>query len=196
MKEKGKLQHQIDAHAQACESCAGTADWVHQILSAMAARDLVDAPEYVLHRAISMFPKKKRILPRLVQAVLRFDSWAEPMAAGVRSQDPAPRQLMYQTQDLSIFLMFLPSPQRGAVVLGQIVPIHRDSETSGYRVELKERDRILSHERTNRAGEFYLKSRSRKPFTATKGVPKRNIDLLVYKEQDSIVLRDITGIHN
>lgn len=196
MKEDNKLQTQMVRHAQTCTSCAGAADWVRQIISAMASRDLVDAPEYVLHRAISMFPQKKKFLPRLAQAVLRFDSWAEPMAAGVRSGDRAPRQLMYQTHDYNIFLMFLPSPDEGSVVLGQVVPSRPDGDASGFAVQLKAKNRILSNEQTNASGEFYLKARSGKPFTTAKGAPKRNIDLLIYKENDSILLSDITGPHN
>ena len=195
MKDKEK-ENQIELHMQTCNSCAGTADWARQIISAMASRDLVDAPEYVLHRAISMFPQKKRILPRLIQAVLRFDSWAEPMAAGVRSGDRAPRQLMYQTQDYNVFLMFLPAQDQRAVVLGQLVANNRKSDASGFVVELKERSRVLSHVKTSASGEFYLKSGTRKQFPGPNDVPRKRVDLLIYKDKNSILLSDITGPHN
>lgn len=187
MKEK-----KIEVHLQTCGSCTGTAEWVQQIVMAMKSHDLVDAPEYVVARGISAFPKK-RSFNKMIHALLRFDSWAEPMAAGVRSsQNHTPRQLMYQTEDYHIYLMLLPSRGAGSVLLGQLVPSRPDVNPAGRLVQLKMQNRVLSHEKTSDSGEFYLQTRSRRHLHP--GADAKSVDLLIYRDNDAILLSDITGM--
>ena len=158
-----KLNQKTQTHIQDCDSCSTQAQWVQQITAAINSRDLVDAPEFVVSRAVSAFQRKAGSWVQIVKAVLRFDSWAEPMAAGVRSsQNHAPRQFMYETEVLSHLLMLLPARASGSVVLGQIVPTRPELDPANRTVELKLKKRVLSHVKTNESGEFYLKTRSRK----------------------------------
>lgn len=100
---KMKVNRKTQTHVQDCDSCSTQAQWVQQITAAISSRDLVDAPEFVVSRAVSAFQRKNGSWVQIVKAVLRFDSWAEPIAAGVRSQEQAPRQLMYETEGTNIF---------------------------------------------------------------------------------------------
>lgn len=191
---KMKLNQKTQTHIQDCDSCSTQAQWVQQITAAINSRDLVDAPEFVVSRAVSAFQRKAGSWVQIVKAVLRFDSWAEPIAAGVRSQDQAPRQLMYETEGSNIFLMLLPAPASGSVVLGQIVPTRPELDPANCTVELKRKKRVLAHVKTNAAGEFYLKARSRKHKIPSYATDSMCIDLLIYKDSESILLSDIAGI--
>jgi hypothetical protein len=193
VEDKMKLNRKTQTHIQDCDSCSTQAQWVRQITAAIYSRDLVDAPEFVVSRAVSAFQRKAGSWVQIVKAVLRFDSWAEPIAAGVRSQDPSPRQLMYQTEAYNIFLMLLPAPDSGSVVLGQLVPTRPKLDPAGRTVELKRNKRVLSQVKTNAAGEFYLKARRRKPADGSRAADSRCIDLLIYKDSESILLSDIAG---
>lgn len=191
---KMKVNRKTQTHVQDCGSCSTQAQWVQQITAAISSRDLVDAPEFVVSRAVSAFQRKNGSWVQIVKAVLRFDSWAEPIAAGVRSQEQAPRQLMYETEGTNIFLMLLPSSGSGSVLIGQIVPTRPDMDPSGCTVKLKAKNRVLSQVKTNAAGEFYLKARSRKQAIPSYATDSRCIDLLIYKDNKEILLPDIAGI--
>lgn len=185
----------VKKHIEGCSTCSETRNWLLKATAAMTSRELVDAPEYVLERAISTFKKPQKLLPRIVEAVLRFDSWSEPLMAGVRSTDGGPRQLMYETSEFNVFLMLLPGPNQASVVLGQLVPSHPELEVQGWEVQLKGQDRILCRERTNQSGEFYLKTRLRNHLAAHASAPAKKVDLLIYRDDNSILLSDITGFH-
>lgn len=93
-----------------------------------AVRALPDAPDAWVQRAIGLFPAAASPLAaaagsalRLLQAVLSFDSWAQPaLAAGMRSAAVHTRHLLYSVEGRDIDLRV--SPEGEAYTLaGQVL---------------------------------------------------------------------------
>ena len=110
---------------------------------------LIEAPEYVIQKAISIFPEQKMKLVDWVTAKLNFDSWLTPEMAGVRSEEVGPRQRIYNTDSYKIVLMNEPGRW-----IGQIVSGREGVETAGCLVELSSGKKVLGTTVTNQNGEF------------------------------------------
>src|SRR5262245_1554363 len=118
-------------HISGCKNCGEKLKWARESLAAMKGMALVDAPDYVIQRAISIFPKKAAKFSDWVLAKLSFDSWVTPQLAGVRAEEAGPRQRIYQTDSCKIILMT--EPDRW---IGQLVPTQPGVDTAGCLVEL------------------------------------------------------------
>jgi hypothetical protein len=95
--------------------------------SLRASRDLLDAPEHVIHRALAIYTRQRveeqpSFLRRLA-AVLTFDSGAaSPLAFGMRSSGGAVRQLLFSVEGRDIDLRIAPAAQAQTFALsGQIL---------------------------------------------------------------------------
>lgn len=88
---------------------------------------LPDAPQHCVRAAIDLWPARAPLSDvasaawRLVQAVISFDSWAQPaLAAGLRSGASDTRHLLFNAQGRDVDLRI--APAGGAFVLsGQIL---------------------------------------------------------------------------
>lgn len=164
----------IETHVNECSNCAEKLKWAKASLGAMKNSALVDAPDYVIQRGISIFPKKTAKFSDWVLAKLSFDSWVTPQLAGVRGEDSATRQRIYQTDTCKIILMN--EPDRW---IGQIVPTQPGIETAGCLVELTTKHKVLKSTITNKNGEFIL---------AVK--PTKNAEIKIHGPE-AIVVRDL-----
>ncbi len=150
----GKVETQkIKGHISTCAKCTDQAEWARKTLSSMKSSGLVDAPEYAIQKAISIFPKEKVKLAEWVIAKLNFDSWMSPQTAGVRSEDAGPRQRIYQTESYKIILMNEPGRW-----IGQVVSEKPGVEAAGCLVELSSGKKHLGSTITNQNGEFMFSS--------------------------------------
>lgn len=83
-------------------AAADTAEWVTSVIALMRSDDSEDAPDHVINRAIRLLrpaPDAAPGLLRRIAAALRFDSAAAPLAMGMRSDQEAPRQLLFEAED-------------------------------------------------------------------------------------------------
>lgn len=112
-----------------------------------ASRQLLDAPDAVVQRAILLFqaapaaaPPVPGLLRRLV-ATLSFDSAGlSPLALGLRSAAPQARQLLYSTEGRDVDLRVVASADgRGVVISGQVL----GPDAAGT-AELRCADRVLT----------------------------------------------------
>jgi hypothetical protein len=94
----------------------------------LSSRDLADAPEHVIHRAIAVFMRPTAAVPkpgilRRLAAVLSFDSGdALPLAFGQRSSGGSVRQLLFTVEGRDIDLRVVPGAEQGSFALsGQIL---------------------------------------------------------------------------
>ncbi|MCI0413217.1 hypothetical protein L0222_10515, partial [bacterium] len=163
----------IETHVNQCNACGNKIEWARGSLTAMRNASLVDAPDYVIQKAISLFPKKKAGFADWVLAKLDFDSWLTPQMAGIRSESAGPRQRIYQTDSYKIILMS--EPDRW---IGQIVPAQPGVETAGCLVELTSKQKVLVSTVTNQNGEFMLTSPR-----------KKNIELRIHGPE-AVLVRD------
>ncbi|HEY7160775.1 MAG TPA: hypothetical protein VH815_05920 [Acidobacteriota bacterium] len=143
-------------------------------MAAMKGMSLVDAPDYVVQRAIALFPKKATKFSDWVLAKLSFDSLVTPQLAGVRAEEAGPRQRIYQTDSFKIILM-----TESDRWIGQIVPTQPGVETAGCLVELTSKHKVLKSTVTNQNGEFMLS-----------GKPSKNAELKIHGPE-AILVRDI-----
>jgi hypothetical protein len=162
----------VEAHLQECTKCAEQAEWAKMTFSAMKNSSLVDAPEYVIQKAVGIFPKQKAKIADWVLAKLNFDSWMVPEMAGVRSEDAGPRQRIYQTASYKIVLMNEPGRW-----IGQIVSEREGVEIAGCLIELSSGKKVLGSTMTNENGEFMLMADS-----------KKNLQLKIHGQPESILI--------
>jgi hypothetical protein len=161
-------------HISECKDCSEKLQWAQESLDAMKSMALVDAPDYVIQKAISIFPKKAAKFSDWVLAKLSFDSWLTPQMAGVRAEEAGPRQRIYQTDSCKIILMT--EPYRW---IGQLVPTQPGVETAGCLVELTSKHKVLKSTVTNQNGEFMLT-----------GKPSKNAELKIHGPE-AILVRDL-----
>jgi hypothetical protein len=106
-----------------------------------------------LAAAIYQIRKPERLLARLV-----FDTFREPLPAGVRTQDRQTRHALYEAGGYSVDLRLdHQRPTEMASLVGQLADRdHPGAAADGVRVELKTREQILASANCNRFGEFQL----------------------------------------
>ncbi len=163
----------VDTHMKSCTNCIEQAEWARKTMASMKNSTLIEAPEYVIQKAISIFPKERAKLLDWVTAKLNFDSWLTPEMAGVRSEDAAPRQRIYQTDSYKIVLMNEPGRW-----IGQIVSGREGVETAGCLVELSSGKKILGSTVTNQNGEFMFNAGANK-----------NLTLKIHGQPESILIQ-------
>jgi hypothetical protein len=89
----------------------------------------------------------KEIIARLV-----YDSFSEPLPAGVRRRDVASRQTLYATDSMHLDLKIELGDEKGQII-GQIVA-DKELEICGLRIELTQLGRVTNESNTNALGEF------------------------------------------
>ena len=92
----------MQAHlASGCRKCRQTAELLRKVAAAARRHSQVQVPDYALRCARAIFllqqPEKVQILPRIAARLL-YDSFREPLPAGVRTQQRLSRQALYQAE--------------------------------------------------------------------------------------------------
>jgi hypothetical protein len=106
-----------------------------------------------LAKAIYEPQKPERTLARLV-----FDSFREPLSAGMRTQDRQTRHTLYEAGGYCVDLRLEHQrPAHLATLVGQLADReHPGADADDVRVELRTRREILARANCNRFGEFQL----------------------------------------
>jgi anti-sigma factor RsiW len=145
-------QSQLLAHISGCARCAADKAWLERVISLMRTDTSEDAPPAVIARARRLFQARTAPPPterRRIPALVHFDSRQRPLALGVRSGQPAARQLLLKAEDYDLDVRITPT---GAAwqVSGQLLGL----ETIG-KVELQGETAAVQTE-LNDLGEFSL----------------------------------------
>ncbi len=152
----------IQAHlASGCRKCRHTTDLLHKVVAAARNDSQVHVPDYALRCARAIFllqqPEKVQILPR-IPARLLYDSFREPLPAGLRTQQRLSRQALYQAGDYSLDLRL--ENERGSsrvALVGQIQNRKQPGKRLGsVPVLLVSGKKILGHAVSNSLGEFQM----------------------------------------
>ena len=147
--------------ASGCRKCRHTADLLHKLVTATRNDSQVRVPDYALRCARAIFflqqPEKVQILPR-IPARLLYDSFREPLPAGVRTQQRLSRQALYQAGDYSLDLRLENETGTCRVTLvGQIQNRKRPSNwLGGVPILLVSGKQILAQAVSNSLGEFQM----------------------------------------
>lgn len=118
-------QRAMEAHlAEGCRECKSSLDQLRAFRETAASAAAYQAPDYMVHCATAIFalqqPEKVHILPRIL-ARLTFDSFLEPLPAGIRSEQRLSRQALYEAGDFRLDLRL--EQERGTAsvsLVGQI----------------------------------------------------------------------------
>ena len=174
--QREKMQAHLDGDCAECRKVAG-------LLSRVAQRAREDAtyevPDYAVRNARALYslqrPEEVRLLPRTI-ARLAFDSFREPLMAGVRSQQAVAHQLMYIAGPYCVDLRL--EKERGSTqirMVGQIA--NRDWGSIGVSevpVFLLSRDLVINKTATNKFGEFAMEYTPRHGLRLFAPIPGEN----------------------
>lgn len=177
---KGKLpsgqKNKVESHlGSGCSACMENMKWARITTSLMKSADLIDAPEFVVQKALAAFTPKRRSLQEWIRAKLEFDSSLVPALQGVRSEDAGPRQWTYATSSHKVFLMLQPD-SKGSTLTGQVVAGSSKSDSASCLVELIRGKKVVASGSTNENGEFVLSP-----------VPAK-CDLRIHGDHESILI--------
>lgn len=168
---KKKLEQHLKS---GCDHCQESIHRASRLIGLMQSNQIVEAPDYVVNRAVSLFKDRKKGLLDWVRGKLDFDSWTVPAVAGLRSMDRGPRQLTYSTENYEVVLM-LQADKKGATLTGQLLAKNPDTLADGCLVQVASKNKILESRLTNGEGEFVVPS-----------VPSKEFDLLIHGDLESI----------
>jgi hypothetical protein len=158
-------QARLERHLlDGCEPCAKTlgiwaavADWAGQEGSYQPPDEVVSQAKGHFHRH-----RPKGLLERAARRVsLVFDTFRQPLPAGVRTAGPSPRQLLYKAGRYLVRLQIEPEDTSDRLlIVGQVVDEeHPQSALQDLPVLLMGVDKTVDRTVTNKLGEFQLESK-------------------------------------
>jgi anti-sigma factor RsiW len=117
-------QAKVESHLTTCTHCAGERARLERTINLMRTDESEAPPPVVLNRVLQRFRPQPEsatssLRERLV-AALQFDSAHSSLAFGIRSAQPAPRQLLYQAGSYNLDLRIAPAGGLWAVS-GQVL---------------------------------------------------------------------------
>jgi len=147
--------------ASGCRKCRHTPDLLRKLVTAARNDSQVRVPDYAPRCARAIFllqqPEKIQILPR-IPARLLYDSFREPLPAGLRTQQRLSRQYLYQAGDYSLDLRL--ENERGTArvaLVGQIQNRKQPGKRLGsVPVQLLSGKQVLAQATSNSLGEFQM----------------------------------------
>jgi hypothetical protein len=146
--------------AQGCVRCRRTLDLVRRVVVVARTADRYTPPDYVVRcaKALSALqqPQKARF-PGLV-ARLIYDSFRDPILAGMRSEDRVSRQALYEAENFCLDLRL--EHDRGTplvTLVGQLTNrTAPDNSMPEAPVLLMARNDVVAHTVSNPFGEFQM----------------------------------------
>ena len=154
-----KVRKKMQAHLDSgCGECGKLARFFSDVAQRAVSDTSYHIPEYALRNIRAIYalrqPQEVRLLPRLV-ARLVYDSFREPLLAGVRSQQSAAHQLMYVAGPYTVDLRLEHEQNAPQVrLIGQIANRQRALGMSEVPVFLISEDAVIAKTATNQFGEF------------------------------------------
>ena len=185
VRETAEPMHQAEMKghlAEGCSKCQRTADMMNALEATARAEARHPAPQQAVYYARSIFalqmPERVNLLPRLT-AHLLYDSFRDPLPAGVRSQHHISRQTLYEAGPICMDLRL--DHERGkpeVSLVGQISDKRNVNRTcSGIPVYLVAgKTDVVAKSISNELGEFRMEY-----------APRRNLRLVVEVGEDRVI---------
>ena len=149
----------IDSHlANECAECLESARTWLRVATTIRRQDDFHPPAEALNWAKQLaMPEASPSLLSQIASVI-FDSFQQPLPAGVRSSASDVRSLLYQCGGLSVDVRLEPKVNRNsATVVGQVLdPCVPGQMVVNTPVQLLENDRVVANATTNDLGEFEI----------------------------------------
>jgi hypothetical protein len=156
--ERTVMEEHLSSGCQKCRSAARVAGRLKALGS---SESLYQVPQYAVHyaKAIGSLqqPERVHILPRTITRLV-FDSFREPLPAGIRGQRRITRHSRYEAGDRCLEMR--QEHERGTprvTLVGQITSRKEPgAETSGLEVVLTCGKQVIARAVSNQFGEFLL----------------------------------------
>jgi hypothetical protein len=149
----------MQAHlATGCRRCRATLDFLQRVVASTAADDLYEPPANIVRcvKAISAMQRPRSSVARLVGRLI-YDSFSEPLPAGMRSED---RVSGTPCEAGELFVDLRLEQEKGSpfiTLVGQLTNrTNPDSSLAGAPVLLMAQKDIIAHAVYNRFGEFQM----------------------------------------
>jgi hypothetical protein len=147
--------------ASGCRSCRRTAELLSKLAAAAGNDSRVQVPQSTLRCAQAIFilqrPERVQFSPR-ISARMIYDSFREPLPAGVRTEQRLSRHALYQAGDYSLDLRL--ENERGSfrvALVGQIQNRKRPARhQGGVPVLLLSGKQIVAQAVSSSLGEFHM----------------------------------------
>ncbi len=123
-RRQSRLDTDKQAHLDTCPECQNKLGWMRTVDSMRRNESEYEPPGAVLKRAISIGsapPTTARSSASPIIADLVYDSFSDPLPAGIRREDLASRHLTFKSNDLELKLQIRTSGEERLLVAGQIV---------------------------------------------------------------------------
>lgn len=177
-----EIQDHIQGGCRVCEISVRR----YRRLSEILQNDLgYEPPESSLKSALNAFrlrkPEKVNLVSVMAQVV--FDSFLQPLPAGVRQSVVTDRQVLYQADEMQLDLKIEKTNEENeSLIIGQLIPKEKASEQSpSFKAVLREGERVVQSAYSNALGEFVFHV-----------VPKQSYDLEILLAESKKIL--LTGI--
>lgn len=144
-----------------CEACRATVAGLASLSRALKADEAFEPPPGAVRRARAVFsqfrPERVGRLPGVVARLLQ-DSVGEPLPAGVRGNERASRQALYEAGDMYIDVRIEQRPGQSSVTLvGQLLRLGAGCEPAKRRpIVLTSGRSVLASAASNEHGEFHF----------------------------------------
>ncbi len=156
----GEHQGKMERHlASGCRSCSRTVSVLRQFAELAEAESNYEAPHYAVRSARAIFalqrPEKVYFLPRVIGRLI-YDSFREPVPAGVRARHRVTRHALYEASNYSLDLRL--EHQVGTARVSLIGQIANEKEPSkpmaNLPVFLFSERKVIARALSNAFGEF------------------------------------------
>ena len=149
----------IEAHLSGCAECVGILNTWKEVKSIAAFESIYAPPETAVRMArlelSALWPEDLKA----ITAKLTFDTFAQPLLAGVRSMTATPRQVVYEADGLTVDLRFDQQPGSKEVhLIGQVLDkrLPRASSADAVVTLWTANGLPIAEVSTNSFGEFHL----------------------------------------
>jgi hypothetical protein len=163
---KSETRANIESHlATGCSDCAAAFDIWKRVHMTVSNEKTYTPPEDVVRMVKSEFKAKYSSEPRpWVLANLVFDTFAQPLPAGIRLGAVTTRQLVYEAEGLTVDLRLDRQPQSNKIcVVGQVLDkgIPRVSPSGASIMIWTEKGLPIVQVSANESGEFQIEFEAR-----------------------------------
>lgn len=166
----GADRRELESHLQAgCFSCTAEVEWYRGLSTDLQKDHAEGASESLLESIAKAFRSHvpEKVQSTTVLAQLLFDSFRQPLPAGVRQTMVTERQVLYQAGDMQLDLKVeKTNEEQEHTLIGQLIP--RDSRSlhpvKAFKVKLREGDQVVDSTTSNPLGEFVFHGVLQKPY--------------------------------
>ena len=153
-----RLRHdaKTQSHLETCERCREDLNWYEWFGQFAVTEKQYEPPAWVLTNAKNVFRLRKPGIVKVAKEIIArlvYDSFSEPLPAGVRRREVSSRQTLYATDSMHLDLKIELGDEKGQII-GQVIADKGELEICGLRIELTQRGRVTNESNTNALGEF------------------------------------------